>query len=440
MDILNGNIKKIYFKYLSATFGSAMITSIYSIVDMSMVGQYSGPQGTAALAVVAPVWNIVYGFGLLTGIGASVILSTKRAEGAKQEEYNKYFTASFWLSIILSVISLLLIIFAEKQIFGFFGGNKTLLPIAHEYIMPIKFVFPLFLFNQMLAAFLRNDGSPSLATKAVLAGGIFNIFGDWFFVFGIDMGVKGAGVATAIGATITFVIMLTHFFNKKNTLKLVKADKLFSKFKQITVTGFSIFFIDLAMGILAVIFNRQIMKYLNADALAVYGPIINVSTMVQCCAYSVGQAAQPIISSNFGAKKYGRIKETLKYAVITCSAFSIIWTAVSEAVPNLFTKIFMNPTETVLQIAPSIIRKYAISFLLLPINIFSTYYFQAILKPKTSFAVSVMRGLIVSGALLYIIPIVSSADNIWYTMAITEAITLIYAAVKIRRYTNQLHA
>ena len=438
MDILNDSVKKIYFKYLGAAFGSAMITSIYSIVDMSMVGQYSGPQGTAALAVVAPVWNIVYGFGLLTGIGASVILSTKRAEGAKQEEYNKYFTASFWLSIILSVISLLLIIFAEKQIFTFFGGDETLLPIAHEYIMPIKFVFPLFLFNQMLAAFLRNDGSPALATLGVLLGGIFNVFGDYIFVFPCNMGIYGAGLATAIGSGISFIVMMTHFVSRKNTLKLVKTEKLWSKLYAISVTGFSTFFIDVAMGILTVLFNRQIMKYLGANALAIYGPVIQVSTFVQCCAYSVGQASQPIISTNFGAGKPTRIKETLSLALWTTAFFGLFWTALSMAIPNFYIKVFMTPTDEILAMAPSIVRTYALSFLLLPFNIFSTYYFQAIAQPKAAFVVSVARGLVISGILILVLPIITGASSLWFAMPITEVIVAIYAGLKIKKYTMGL--
>ena len=76
MDMLSGNVRRIYFKYLTAAFGSALISSIYGIVDMAMVGQYQGPSGTAALAVVAPIWNIIYSLGLLTGIGGSVLLGT----------------------------------------------------------------------------------------------------------------------------------------------------------------------------------------------------------------------------------------------------------------------------------------------------------------------------------------------------------------------------
>ena len=192
------------------------------------------------------------------------------------------------------------------------------------------------------------------AAFGILAGGIFNMAGDYIFVFTCDMGIFGAGLATAIGAVISFFILLSHFLSKKNTLKFVRSTDFFNKFKQICITGFSTFFIDIAMGILTILFNRQIMRrYLGPDALAVYGPIINVSTFVQCCAYSVGQAAQPIISMNLGAK-------------------------------------------------------------------------------------CVLRGLVLSGALILILPKIFDGNSIWYSMPITEAIVAIWAIFFIVRYTKKL--
>ena len=94
MDLLTGNIRTLYFKFLSAAFGSALISCIYGMVDMAMVGQYQGPDGAAALAVVAPVWNIIYSLGLLTGIGGSVLFSARRGGGHAQGEDNQYFTAA----------------------------------------------------------------------------------------------------------------------------------------------------------------------------------------------------------------------------------------------------------------------------------------------------------------------------------------------------------
>ena len=278
MDLLRGNIKTLYFKYLSAAFGRALISSIYGIVDMAMVGRYQGPDGTAALAVVAPVWNVIYSIGLLMGIGGSVIFSTKRGSGMSADgEDDRYFTAAVIGSAILA-------------------------------------------------------------------------------------------------------------------------------------------------------------------ALAIYSPIINVSTFVQCCAYSVGQASQPIISTNFGAGKEARIRETLRYALWTVVFFGVFWTAPSVACPNLYIRIFMSPTETILAMAPAIIRAYAISFLLLPFNIFSTYYFQAILQPKAAFIVSVARGLVISGALILMLPLLAGADSLWFAMPITELVTAVYAAACIRRYTARLDA
>lgn len=174
MDLLCGNIKTLYFKYLSAAFGSALISSNYGIVDMAMVGQYQGPDGTAALA---------------------------------------------WIGLILF----------ERPLLTFFGADETLPALAQRYMILIKVVFPLFLFNQMFAAFLRNDGAPALATLGVLSGGIFNVFGDWFFVFPCDMGVYGAGLATALGSAVSFLVMLTHFASRKNTLRLVKPKRLARK-------------------------------------------------------------------------------------------------------------------------------------------------------------------------------------------------------------------
>ena len=437
MDFLNGNIKKLYFKYLAAAFGSTLISSIYSTVDMAMVGQYHGPEGTAALAVVAPIWNIIYSLGLLMGIGGSVLFSTIRGKGDTQtRQSNEYFTVSVIGSAVLSAAAWIVIALFDRELLLLFGADESTLALAREYVQPIKFVIPCFLFTQMLAAYLRNDKNPTLATAGVLVGGIFNIFGDYFFVFTCDMGAFGAGLATAIGSVISVLVMLSHFFTRRNSLRLVRPTRLPDKVRRITVTGFSTFFIDIAMGILTILFNRQIMAYLDTNALSVYGVIVNVSTFVQCCAYSVGQASQPIFSSNFGAGNKDRIRRTLRCALGTTAFFGVVWVALCLTIPNQFIRIFMTPTQEVLQIAPTIIRCYGLSFLLLPFNIFSTYYFQAIMKPAYAFTVSVSRGLIISGILIFLLPAAAGANTLWFAMPLTELLVAVYVAVMIMRSTK----
>lgn len=437
MDLLHGKVRKIYFKYLAAAFGSALISSVYGLVDMAMVGQYQGPAGTAALAVVAPVWNIIYSLGLLTGIGGSVLFSTARGKG-QGEAANEYFTAALVGTIVLALASWGAIVFFDQPMLKFFGAEETLLPLAREYLGPVKFAVPFFLFNQMLAAFLRNDSNPGLATAAVLAGGIFNVAGDYICVFRLDMGIKGAGVATAIGALITFLIMLSHFLTGKNTLRFTRPKGLPVKLKNIGITGFSTFFIDIAMGILTTLFNRQIMKYAGTNELAVYGVIVNISTIVQCCAYSVGQASQPIFSINFGARQWERIRQTLRYALLSAAFFGLAWTVLILYFPNGFIRIFMNPTAEVLAVGPSILRAYGISFLLLPFNIFSTYYFQSLMKPRASFFVSVFRGVLVSGLLIWFLPLFMGAGALWFAMPVTELLITAAVVYLMVKYTKEL--
>lgn len=438
MDLLNGKVKPLYFKYLTAAFGSALISSIYGIVDMAMVGQYQGPQGTAAMAVISPIWNIIYSLGLLMGIGGSVLLSTLRGKSDENiEKSNEYFTASVIGVSILALITWFVLIFFDRELLLLFGAEESLMPLARRYVLPVKFAVPLFLFSQLLSAFLRNDGNPGLATKAVLCGGIFNVFGDYILVFVLNLGILGAGMATCLGCLLSVSVMLTHFFSKKCTLRFVKPTRLMHKLAKISVTGFSTFFIDVAMGILTMLFNRQILKYLGTNALSVYGIIINISTFVQCCAYSIGQASQPIFSTNYGANRFDRIREALQYALGTAAVFGLIWTAISVFAPNLFIYIFMQPTEEILAIAPSIIRSYGISFLLLPLNIFSTYYFQALLKPGTSLIVSVGRGAVISGILIYLLPGIAGPDSIWFAMPLTEFITAVYVVSMMIRYIKK---
>lgn len=439
MEFLSSKIKPMYFKYLGAAFGSALISSIYGVVDMAMVGQYQGPKGTAAMAVVSPIWNIIYSLGLLMGIGGSVLFSTLRGESEQnRERSNEFFSAAVIGTAILASLAWIAVVFFDRELLLLFGAEEALLPLARRYVLPVKFAVPSFLFTQLMSAFLRNDGNPGLATKAVICGGVFNVFGDYFFVFVTDCGVFGAGLATVLGSIFSLIIMCSHFFSPKNTLRFVKPTQLLVKLKSITATGFSTFFIDVAMGILTILFNRQILKYLGTDALSIYGIIINISTFVQCCAYSIGQASQPIISTNYGAGKGERIKEMLKYAVGTAFVFGLIWTGTSLAVPNLFIHIFMTPTDSILEIAPSIIRSYGISFLLLPFNIFSTYYFQALMKPTTSFIVSVARGAIISGILIMLLPAVVPAASIWFAMPITELIVALFVFALMAQYTNRL--
>lgn len=432
MDILKDKIKPLYLKYLVAASGSAMVSSIFAMIDAMMVGKYHGPSGNAALAVFNLLWSIFYSLGLLSGIGGSVLFANNRGKG-NEKNAQEYFTLSILYGIVLSVIAMITIGLFKEPMFRFFGADEKLLILAKEYLTPVFFAIPCCVFSNILSSYLRNDGNPGLATKSVIFGGIFNVFGDYFFVFTLDMGIKGAGLAAAIGLYISNLLMITHFISKKNTLHFIKPTDIFRKIRKISLNGFSTAINDIAMGIIGIIFNRQIMQYLGSDSLAVYGVITQITLFAQCLAYGTGQAAQPIISQNIGAGQTNRVNECLKYSLYISFGLGIFWVLAMQFIPNVFINFFMTPTPSVLEIAPNILRIYGLSYLLLPFNIFATYYFQAVMKPNISMIVSLARGAVVSGALIILLPIIAGANNIWYSMLITEIVVAVYSTIYMVR-------
>ena len=154
---------------------------------------------------------------------------------------------------------------------------------------------------------------------------------------------------------------------------------------------------------------------------------------INALAYSVGQAGQPLLSMNYGAKNLSRIRETLKCMTIAGAIFGILWTMLICLFPNGFIRIFMNATKDVLGIAPMIMRTYGISFLFLPFNVFSTYYFQSVMQPKISLFIAFSRGIVISGLLIYLLPSIFGADAIWLSMPVTELVILILVIEKVRK-------
>ncbi len=432
MDLLKDKVRSLYFQLLIAAVGSALVSSIFGIVDAMMVGQYHGPNGVAALSVFSPIWNIVYSLGILSGIGGSVLYANRRGAG-QETKANEYFTVSVVLGIILTILAFTGIALFHDSMFRFFGANDELLELANTYLKATLYSIPCCVFNNILSAYLRNDGDAKLAMGAVLFGGVFNMFGDYFCIFVLDMGILGAGVATTIGQYAAIAVMLTHFLRKKNTLRLSVPANMIRKAGRIAANGFAAAINDVSMGIITVLFNRSIMSYLGVDALSVYGIIAQIVPLVQCCAYGAGQAAQPIISQNLGAGQKNRIRESLRYGMLTCAFFGVMWVVLVGGFPTVFVHLFMTPTEEVLAIAPGILRSYCIAFLFVPFNIFITYYFQSMLWTSVSMVISLARGFVISGILILLFPAVFGSGSLWFAMPVTEILVFAYAMVKMQQ-------
>lgn len=434
MDFITGDIKQLYRKFLTASMASAMVMSIYSFVDTIAIGQSEGPAGAAAMAVITPLYGVLIFLGILCGVGGSVLYGNARGEG-KEEKANALFTAATGLMLFLILLVWIIFALFHQQIFTFFGADAELMPKVMEYARWLIWFLPVFILPTFISSFIRNDGAPGLAMAAVIIGGCVNIFGDWFFVFPLGLGMTGAAIATVLGTSVQVIIMCIHFFTKKCTLRIVKPNHVKPAICQTLGIGFGASVLDLGTVILSIIMNNQIMRYGDTNALAVYGVVATITSLFQALYCGVGQAIQPIVSANCGAMQADRIKQVWKMSLTTVIVLGIGFTSVGELFPTQIVRLFMDVTPEVLTVAPGIIRPFFLLFLFLGITVLATYHLQSIMHGRMSMMVAILRSVVISGLLIYVLPLFVGILGVWVAMPISELIVAIIALIYIQKRT-----
>lgn len=421
MDLLREKIGKLYLKFLFPSLFSALVTTIYSFVDTIAIGQGVGADGAAACAIIYPIMGVASLFGFLCGIGGSVRYGKARGEDA-YEKADAYYTASLILVAGLTLLVWPLTVLFQRQIFTLFGASETLLPLVLEYGSWIVWTFPAFILSAYLTCMVRCDGAPNVVMAAVIAGGVFNVFGDWFLVFPMGMGMAGAAIATAGGTIIQLLVLVGFLFTKKCTLKPVLPWKLTTAFFKSVTAGFSACVLEFAFIVLTCILNNQIMRYGGETALSVFGVVLSCSGMFQHMYTGVGQAIQPIATTNFGAGRAERIASLRRISQWTVIGMGICFMLTGILFPTQIIRFFVDATPEVLEAAPGIMRIYFISFLFMGVNIWATFYFQSVMRTRTSTVLTVLRGIVISALLLYLLPVWLGIDGVWWAMVLTEGI------------------
>ena len=432
MDLLKTDVKKLYRSYLIPSLSAAVVTSVYSFVDMIAIGRGVGPDGAAALSIATPIFGVISFFGLLCGVGNSVYLGKARGEG-RMEKANAYFSASLLLTVVFTFLVWAAFNIFSVQIYSFFGANDALMPFVKEYTDWIVWLMPIFVFSAYLSCVVRSDGAPNRVMAAVVIGGVFNVFADWFFVFPLDWGMAGAALATVLGTVVQFAVLSSYFWGNRCGLKIVKPFKVSKALHNILIAGFSAGVIDVAFIVLTVILNKQVLRYGGEPALAVFGVVITCSSMFQHLFSGVGQALQPIVSINFGAGQMERIRVVDKLSVTTALLMGIVFSLVGILFPLQIATFFVDATPEILEIAPGIIRVYFLSFLPMGVNIQATYYLQSVMRTKWSTILALMRGLVFSGILVYLLPLWWELDGVWWAMAVTEFAVVVFSVLCLRK-------
>lgn len=402
--------KKLFFKYTSLNILGMIGLSCYILADTFFVANGVGADGLAALNLAIPVYSIINGSGLMIGIGGATKFSLTGENNA--------FVQSLYFTLAAAIVFTVSAVFSE-DIALLLGANEETFSHTSVYLKTILLFSPMFLLNNCMLAFVRNDKNPSLASLAMLLGSFSNVALDYIFVYPLKMGMFGAAFATGIAPVISLAVLLGHL--KKRSFHFKFSRLKISEFKSIAALGISAFISEISSGIVIIVFNLLILGTADNTAVAAYGIIANISLVVISIFTGISQGIQPIVSSD----KNGNALKFLKYACVTAVAFSVIIYTLGFFFAEDAARLFDNSNNVrMLEIASNGMRLYFISFFFAGINIVCSAFLAACGKSGGAFAISFSRGFAVIIPTVILLSKLFGLNGIWLSATLAELVVL----------------
>ncbi|NLL64191.1 MAG: MATE family efflux transporter [Clostridiaceae bacterium] len=407
-------------------------TSLYVLGDTMIVGRGLGTQGLAALNLSIPIINVFTGLGLLCGIGGATALSVDRGKG-KKDGLNGIFTKSLMLALIAGFILTLVRVFFLDGFVSFLGASGNTFSLAKDYLGVLMAFATPFVLNTTLMIFVRNDGAPKLAMVSMLVGAVMNILLDYIFIIKFNWQMWGGALATGLAPVFGLVILSTHFIRKQNRIKIERPEGDWVKYRRIIHNGIPSFIIELSAGIVIFAFNLRLLGLAGDLAVSTYSIIANLSLIATAIFTGVGQGIQPIVSTNYGARRMDRALNTIRLATLTSLILGILFFIAGVIFPEHLIGIFVKDPSELLVIGVPGIRIYFSAFLFMGINISLNSYIQSKEKARISLQLSLLRGLVLIILNLFILPIFFGINGVWLTMPLTEILTFAISNLAFKR-------
>ncbi|MBA4687660.1 MAG: MATE family efflux transporter [Candidatus Galacturonibacter soehngenii] len=433
IDLLKDNVRTLFFRYLFPSISATLVTSIYILADTIMIGKGIGGEAVAGLNIILPLFSLMFGIGYLFGNGGAILMSVSLGMG-DEKRAREYFSTAFFFAGSISIVLILLTYLLFEPLIRILGVTDATYFYVTQYGKIFITGIPFFVLSPFLQIFVRNDKAAKKSMAAVITGGVLNIILDYIFIFIFNWGMFGASFATVLGSFTTFLILCSHFLSKENSLHFSRKNIILKRLKSIFENGFSSFLVEISSGIVIFAFNHQLLKYTGVTGVTVYSIISNSALIVSSLINGIAQAAQPILSRNYGANLKNRVQSTLRYGLITACLTGFIIMIIGLFFPSMVIYAFLNPSEEIFAMAKPAIQLYSLAFLGMAGNIFLNTYFQSVLQPKLALLLSFMRGLILNLIILYLLPLILNVNGIWLTMPFTEFITLLVALILLKKY------
>ncbi|MBN2259137.1 MAG: MATE family efflux transporter [Clostridiales bacterium] len=434
------SIKKLLVKLsLPATIGM-IVNALYNLVDTIFIGRGVGYLGIAGLSIAFPIQMILMAFSFMVGIGASSAVSRSLGEN-NLERAEKIAGNSYVMILIIVGIMVTIGYTFTDPILRLFGATDNILPYSRDYIQIILGGSIFFSFAMSSNNLIRSEGNAKVAMLAMIIGTGLNIILDPIFIFVFDMGIKGAAWATIISQFISFLYVLSYFRSGKSSLK-IKPHHLkleIGIFKEIIAVGLPAFVRQVNGSILAVIMNNTLGTFGGDIAITVYGIINRVMMFLLMPLFGVVQGMQPIVGFNYGAKKYDRVKETVKISILVTTMFASAGWILSQLFPEVIIRVFTTESE-VISLGTQAIHYIFLAIPVIGIQIISGSLFQAIGKAKPAFVLSILRQMLILIPLVLILPRLGfGLIGVFVAFPVSDVISTIISGFILKHEIDKMH-
>lgn len=426
-------IRDLLMQYAVPAIIAMTASSLYNMVDSIYIGHIKdvGSYAISGLAVTFPLMNLATALGTLVGVGASTILSMLLGQ-RNYKAANKVLLNEVLLNIIIGVAFSVVTLSFLDPILMFFGASQNTLPFARDYMVIILLGNVITHLYFGLNNMVRASGNPKLAMGLTVFTVVSNTIMDPIFIFVLDMGIKGAAIATVLCQLMALIYTARYFFNQNNYLhlpKYLRDYKLDIRIAKDSLTiGMGPFLMNSAACIVTLFINQQMLKYGGDLAIGAYGIVNRISFFFIMINMGFNQGMQPIAGYNFGAGKYTRVKRVFKLTVICATIVSCVGFIVSEFMPDLAVSLFTNDPE-LKGLAVKGLRLANLAFPLVGFQMVATNFFQSLGMVHKSILLSLSRQLLFLVPLIYFLPVFFGHRGVWMSFPIADTAAIVLSTI-----------
>ncbi|MEJ8752578.1 MATE family efflux transporter [Lagierella sp. ICN-221743] len=432
------NIDKALFKLGIPMVISLLVAALYNVVDTYFVSGL-GKEAVAAVSVAFPIQLIFLGIGLTFGAGSGSYIS--RLLGAKNnKEANIVATVSLFSSAIMAIIIAIVLFYSLDSVMKFIGATPVIMELAKTYTSLFIIGGVLGAVNVTLGNLAVSQGAAKISLKAMIVGSLSNIILDPIFIFKLNLGVKGAAIATLIARVITSLMYLIYFIGDKNLIKIKIQNfkPTVAIYKEILKIGISLLILQILQTI-AISKISYAASFYGEEAIAAMGIVLRIVTLGTNVVAGYMKGLQPIAGFNYGAKNYERVQEAIKSSIKWTTLFCIVWTAIIYLFTPSILSIF-GKDKDVLRIAIPALRAAVIMFITFGFQFTYATLYLAIGKALAGAFLNSLRQGIVFIPVILLLPKMMGLDGVIYAQAISDVLTTIITVPFALSVSKQLES